>query len=91
MMEVPAVCPRCSRLTSWSPRRVWCVNCNFSMEAKKGESTQALIRRWNKAVVDGEGYVELVRENGQREHMKRVIGSGYSGRHETERTFRHEA
>lgn len=91
MSTLPAACPQCSGLTAYSPCRVWCVNCNFTMEVKRGESTHALIHRWNKAVVDGEGYVELVRENGQREHLKRVIGSGYSGRHETERTFRHEA
>lgn len=91
MMEVPAVCPQCGKLTAWSPKRVWCVLCGFQMAAKPGESSAMLVGRWNKAVVDGEGYVELVRENGEREHLKRVIGSGFSGRHETERTFAHEA
>ena len=72
MEELPAPCPRCGRLTSWSPTRVWCISCSFQMADRKYESEASLLRRWNAAVRDGEGYVELVRENNDREAKKRL-------------------
>lgn len=73
MMTLPERCPRCGRLTSWSPLRVWCGNCSFQMRAMSFETVEELIARWNMAILDGVGYVELVRENNAREESKKSI------------------
>ena len=73
MMVLPVKCPRCGKVTSWSPLRVWCANCSFQMEARMHESAGELVLRWNKAIEDGDGYVELVRENNAREEAKKQM------------------
>lgn len=80
MMDVPEVCPQCGRLTSWSPLRVWCPSCTFEMPALSRERVHDLVRRWNRAVRDGEGYVELCRENAARREARLMRSTGYSAR-----------
>ena len=70
MMVLTEKCPRCGNVSSWSPLRVWCGHCSFQMAGLPGESQGELIDRWNAAVRDGVGYVELVRENNAREAAK---------------------
>ena len=79
-MKLPACCPQCNRITAWSPLRVWCMNCGFTMFAERYEAQDALIARWNAAVEDGEGYAELVRENSARAYAKTLQGSAFGVR-----------
>lgn len=73
MARVPASCPQCgSHEVSWSPLRVWCPMCSFQTAAKFGESSAHIIVRWNRAVQDGIGYLELLEENRERELKKRL-------------------
>ena len=68
MARVPASCPQCgSHEVSWSPLRVWCPMCSFQMATKGGERGVHTIIRWNRAVRDGIGFGELLRENNERE------------------------
>ena len=46
----------------------------------RGESEDALIARWNAAILDGVGYVELVRENNAREEARRAASEGFRQR-----------
>ena len=80
MMTLPTKCPRCGHVTGWSPLRVWCGWCSFTMSAMRGESVEALIARWNAAILDGVGYVELVRENNARDEAKRAASEGFRQR-----------
>lgn len=70
MARVPAACPECGNITSWSPTRVWCPMCSFQTATKTGERSAHTIVRWNKAVRDGIGYDELLVENREREARK---------------------
>lgn len=79
-MKLPACCPQCNRITAWSPLRVWCMNCGFTMFAERYEAQDALIARWNAAVEDGEGYAELVRENSARAYAKTLQGNAFGVR-----------
>lgn len=67
MARVPAPCPQCGHITSWSPTRVWCPWCSFQTATKEGENYRHTIVRWNRAVRNGIGYIELIRENNERE------------------------
>lgn len=68
LARVPARCPQCdSCMVSWSPKRVWCVMCDFQTATRPGESYIHTIVRWNRAVLDGIGYYEMVRENNARQ------------------------
>lgn len=79
-MKLPACCPQCNLITAWSPLRVWCMNCGFTMFAERYEAQDALIARWNAAVEDGEGYAELVRENSARAYAKTLQGNAFGVR-----------
>ena len=69
---LPATCPECgSHAVTWSPLRVWCCRCNFQTAARPQEKTPALISRWNAAVRDGDGYIELLQENIARRERER--------------------
>lgn len=69
---IPAPCPQCgSQAVSWSPTRVWCTMCSFQTATRDGDTARHTIYRWNRAVRDGIGYYELVRENIEREERKR--------------------
>lgn len=71
LARVPARCPQCNSCeVSWSPTRVWCTMCNFQTATRVGETYVHAIVRWNKAVRDGIGYYELVRENNARQYRK---------------------
>lgn len=72
LRRVPMKCPSCDYVaTCWSPLRVRCPICDFQMKAKPGESSAQLVARWNRAVGDGEGYVELLQENQVRKQRRR--------------------
>ena len=86
MTTLPVCCPQCNRITAWSPLRVWCMNCGFTMTARRGERQDALIARWNAAIEDGEGYAELVRVNNARAFAKQLQGSDF-GLRNTELTI----
>ena len=51
---------------------MWCTMCSFQTAAKTGERSAHIIRRWNKAVRDGIGYLELLAENREREAKKHL-------------------
>lgn len=70
MARVPASCPQCGHITAWSPTRVWCPMCSFQMATKEGHTSAHTIVRWNLAVRDCVGYVELLKENREREAKK---------------------
>ena len=72
--ELPERCPQCGRVTSWSPKRVWCALCGFTMRAHEGEGEVALVARWNAAIRYGDGFADLVRENGARDAEKKING-----------------
>lgn len=42
------------------------------MAAKNGEKSIHIIKRWNRAVREGIGYLELLKENREREAKKRL-------------------
>jgi hypothetical protein len=44
--------------------------CSFQTAARTGEKSAHIIRRWNKAVRDGIGYLDLLAENREREAKK---------------------
>jgi hypothetical protein len=79
LKELPANCPVCGRIAYWSPLRVCCTNCFFQTRRQYGEDTDAIIRRWNRAVLDGEGLYDLTIENRVREQAR---SSGFRGRNE---------
>lgn len=69
---LPTSCPQCgSHAVSWSPKRVWCTMCSFQTATQAGEKYPHTIARWNRAIKDGIGYVELVQENLEREERAR--------------------
>lgn len=77
LKELPANCPNCGRIAFWSPLKVCCTNCFFQTAKQFGESTADVIRRWNRAVVDGEGLYDITLENRIRESAR---ATGFFGR-----------
>ena len=87
MTVLPERCPICEGWTTWNPLRGWCINCGFTMGAGKGEMQEALIGRWNAAVIEGIGYAELERENNARAFAKQLQGNAFGVRNTELNTY----